>query len=82
MTHVRKTVLTLTDACCRWPIGDPRQADFHFCGKPKRAGQSYCQEHYRKAYQRRPSVGLEVGKEGGPIGLSSAPVGARVPVAA
>ncbi len=29
----RKYIQTLTEICCRWPIGDPQQADFHFCGK-------------------------------------------------
>ena len=31
----RKYIQTLTEACCRWPIGDPQLADFHFCGKNK-----------------------------------------------
>ena len=31
----RKYIQTLTEVCCRWPIGDPQHADFHFCGKKK-----------------------------------------------
>jgi GcrA cell cycle regulator len=47
----RKTINTLTDTCCRWPIGDPRHPDFHFCGKTKVAGISYCEHHARRAFQ-------------------------------
>src|SRR3954470_17196434 len=28
----RRTLLELTEETCRWPIGDPGQADFFFCG--------------------------------------------------
>ncbi|HET6926312.1 MAG TPA: GcrA family cell cycle regulator [Hyphomicrobiaceae bacterium] len=47
----RKTVTTLEPRDCRWPLGDPRQADFHFCGEPQVPGQSYCEEHLRLAFQ-------------------------------
>ena len=30
---------------CRWPIGDPKDADFHFCGKDTVTGKPYCSEH-------------------------------------
>jgi len=33
---------------CRWPIGEPEAADFHFCNK-KRAAHCYCEEHERKS---------------------------------
>ena len=45
------TILTLTDRICKWPIGDPRHADFHFCGKASSEGLPYCAEHARRAYQ-------------------------------
>ena len=35
---------------CRWPIGDPRDDDFCFCGKRVRTGQTYCDEHSAMAY--------------------------------
>ena len=35
---------------CRWPIGDPRDDDFCFCGRKVRAGQTYCDEHSQVAY--------------------------------
>jgi GcrA cell cycle regulator len=45
--------LSLTDLdnhTCRWPIGDPKDDDFHFCGKKIRLGQTYCEEHAAIAY--------------------------------
>lgn len=47
----RKTLQTLDACSCRWPIGDPRSADFHFCGKNKVPGLPYCEFHARRAYQ-------------------------------
>jgi GcrA cell cycle regulator len=47
----RKYIQTLTEACCRWPIGDPQQPDFHFCGKKKVTGLPYCEVHARRAFQ-------------------------------
>ncbi len=47
----RKTIQTLTECHCRWPIGDPQMADFHFCGKTKVPGLPYCEFHARRAFQ-------------------------------
>ena len=47
----RKYIQTLTEACCRWPIGDPQHAEFHFCGKKKVTGLPYCEHHARRAFQ-------------------------------
>jgi GcrA cell cycle regulator len=47
----RKYIQTLTESCCRWPIGDPQQPDFHFCGKSKVPGLPYCEVHARRAFQ-------------------------------
>lgn len=35
---------------CKWPIGDPRTEDFHFCGRKPEIG-AYCLEHAAKAYE-------------------------------
>jgi len=35
---------------CLWPIGDPGDQDFHFCGEPAVAGKPYCDEHCARAY--------------------------------
>jgi GcrA cell cycle regulator len=45
------TILNLTDRMCRWPIGDPKQPGFRFCGKPSAANLPYCAEHAAIAYQ-------------------------------
>lgn len=47
----RKSIQTLEECHCRWPIGDPQEADFHFCGKAKVAGLPYCEHHARRAFQ-------------------------------
>ena len=50
-TAPRATVMTLTERACKWPIGDPGTPEFHFCGAAKEPGQSYCEEHAKRAYQ-------------------------------
>ena len=36
---------------CRWPIGDPLQDDFVYCGLQVARGHAYCAGHCRLAYQ-------------------------------
>lgn len=36
---------------CRWPIGDPKNEEFHFCGKLKASGVPYCRHHEEMAYR-------------------------------
>ena len=45
------TTLTLSSRTCRWPIGDPATAEFHYCGMLPRSGRPYCDEHDRLSYQ-------------------------------
>lgn len=47
----RKSIQTLTECSCRWPIGDPQSAEFHFCGKSKVPALPYCEFHARRAFQ-------------------------------
>lgn len=47
----RTTLLDLSEKVCKWPIGHPGDADFHFCGKPSATGFPYCMEHCAVAYQ-------------------------------
>lgn len=47
----RKSIQTLTEVTCRWPIGDPQNTEFHFCGKNKVPGLPYCEVHARRAFQ-------------------------------
>jgi GcrA cell cycle regulator len=47
----RCTLLQLDQEKCHWPIGDPGQPDFFFCGGKTNAGTPYCGYHGRVAYQ-------------------------------
>lgn len=38
---------------CSWPVGDPKQPGFHFCGEPAEPGRPYCGQHCHMAYQRK-----------------------------
>ncbi len=40
----------LDNHTCRWPLGDPKDENFHFCGKKVKIGQTYCEEHAALAY--------------------------------
>ena len=44
------SLIELDNHTCRWPIGDPKDENFHFCGKKVRIGQTYCDEHSAIAY--------------------------------
>jgi GcrA cell cycle regulator len=46
-----KSLLELESRDCRWPIGEPRQPGFHFCGLPQLPGNPYCERHWRMAFQ-------------------------------
>ena len=49
----------LPDHACRWPIGDPSQADFSFCGAPRASVlSSYCPQHMARAYNPAPPIRL------------------------
>ncbi|MDA7946839.1 MAG: GcrA cell cycle regulator [Hyphomicrobiaceae bacterium] len=47
----RASILTLDETKCRWPIGDPGDEDFHFCGRRCDVGVPYCEFHCGIAYQ-------------------------------
>jgi len=53
--EARKGLIDLEKDDCRWPIGDPQHADFHFCNRHKVPGLPYCEFHARRAYQPRKS---------------------------
>ncbi len=38
---------------CMWPVGDPKEQNFHFCEAPAEPGRPYCAAHCSQAYQRR-----------------------------
>ncbi len=47
----KTTLLDLNERVCRWPMGHPGEADFHFCGTDVNPGFPYCVEHCGRAYQ-------------------------------
>jgi GcrA cell cycle regulator len=47
----RCTLLDLSEAKCRWPVGDPGANDFFFCGGKTAENVPYCAYHSRIAYQ-------------------------------
>lgn len=47
----RVGLLDLTERMCKWPLGHPGDADFHFCGTPSVPAMPYCPDHCREAYQ-------------------------------
>jgi GcrA cell cycle regulator len=64
----KTSLLELNDRICRWPMGHPGEADFHFCGVKVNPGFPYCVEHCGRAYQaqlprghRRPPPPLPFG---------------------
>ncbi len=64
----KTSLLDLSDRVCRWPMGHPGEADFHFCGEKVNPGFPYCVSHCGRAYQaqlprgvRRPPPPLPFG---------------------
>ena len=41
----------IRDGLCRWPLGEPEDINFKFCGRNTKEGIVYCQSHYKQAYQ-------------------------------
>ncbi len=47
----RLTLLELNESTCHWPVGDPSNPEFFFCGGKSLPGLPYCAHHSRIAYQ-------------------------------
>jgi GcrA cell cycle regulator len=41
----------LPEGACRWPLGDPAEPGFAFCGAPRLGRRPYCGSHCRQAVQ-------------------------------
>lgn len=55
VSRVRGAVASVMAAdwrSCRFPIGDPRSEDFHFCSRPTEVGRPYCADHCKLSYVR------------------------------
>jgi GcrA cell cycle regulator len=51
-------VVELSSHSCRWPIGHPGDAGFHFCTARAIQGKPYCVEHAAVAYVKaKPKAG-------------------------
>lgn len=44
-------LVDLKESMCRWPVGDPKEEGFKFCGAKSAEGMTYCDHHCRAAYQ-------------------------------
>ena len=47
-------IASMADLCgpaCKWPIGDPKAADFSFCGRPTEGAHPYCAGHGAAAFR-------------------------------
>jgi GcrA cell cycle regulator len=45
-------LMQLSESTCKWPIGDPLNEDFHFCGRNSDEGKPYCECHSKRAYHQ------------------------------
>lgn len=60
-TEQRKSLLDLTNETCRFPIGDPQETGFFFCGAPEADvlnRHPYCARHTRITTNRQRSLDL------------------------
>jgi GcrA cell cycle regulator len=48
----RRSLLELTSKTCKWPVGDPHEPGFFFCGAEPVEGCVYCAGHMARAYQK------------------------------
>lgn len=44
---------------CKWPVGDPKDPDFGFCGRLKREDGPYCPAHHAAAFKGRPKAPVQ-----------------------
>ncbi|MEC7205213.1 MAG: GcrA family cell cycle regulator, partial [Pseudomonadota bacterium] len=51
--RVNHPITATQERMCQWPIGNPRDPSFHFCGKTAAPDRPYCEEHCAMAYRRK-----------------------------
>lgn len=47
----RISIMELREGLCKWPMGDPLDGNFAYCGADCGGGRVYCEAHSRIAYQ-------------------------------
>jgi GcrA cell cycle regulator len=47
--------LDIRDGMCRWPLGEPGDSDFKFCGRSTNE-KVYCKHHHKMAFQPLTSI--------------------------
>ena len=50
-TYLMIDLLQLNETTCKFPIGDPQEDNFGFCGTKAKDGDPYCEYHCRLVYQ-------------------------------
>jgi GcrA cell cycle regulator len=50
---LRVTLAELSEAMCRWPLGDPTTSEFRYCGLGANHEAPYCAHHMGLAYRSR-----------------------------
>ncbi len=61
-----KSLLELTNDCCRWPYRRPGTEKYFFCGAAGadlEGGIPYCPRHMRRAYVVEPDVAVQARRE-------------------
>lgn len=58
----RENLTGLTAKNCHWPVGDPRDKEFFFCGGKSVEGRPYCASHCKVAYVKpsRPNLNFRL----------------------
>ncbi|MEM8664818.1 MAG: GcrA family cell cycle regulator [Pseudomonadota bacterium] len=51
--HGGVSLFELKTSSCRWPLGDPSDNDFRFCGLKTGQGETYCKAHAEAAFPSR-----------------------------
>jgi GcrA cell cycle regulator len=65
------TILTLGEHACRWPIGDPEETGFGFCGARRTGHASYCEGHANLSLRKK-TKSADVGAQRQWLGRSPA----------
>jgi GcrA cell cycle regulator len=69
-----KTLFELTNGTCRWPIGKPGTAGFHFCGEAGadlESGRPYCERHAKRAYIQSAKTADRTSRASGSSGVAT-----------